>query len=91
MGDYSRFGLGSPWQLGISTIAAVVVAIAIAVWIAQLWAFGFQMVIVVFAAFVLALGFWTIHRTNTRLTRVAEVVRAIEKGDYAARSTVFGS
>jgi diguanylate cyclase (GGDEF)-like protein len=49
------------------------------------------MVVVAFAALALALSLWTIHRTKTRLSRLAAVTEAIERGDYGTRSTESGN
>ncbi|MEE8278735.1 MAG: EAL domain-containing protein [Thermoanaerobaculia bacterium] len=91
MSGKTSFSLGSPKHLPILITTVVVVAIAIGARVTQLWGLGIQMAIVAFAAVVLALGLWTIRRTQTRLTRLAAVAEAIESGDYGARSTESGT
>ncbi len=76
--------------LQISILAAVVVAIAGVFRFAQMSSLGLRMAIVIFAALVLALGLWTIHRMNSRLTRLVEVAEAIERGNYTVRSAESG-
>ena len=43
-----------------------------------------------FAAVVLVVGMTAIRHTNRRLAQLSELTRAIELGDYSARSTVAG-
>ena len=90
MSDENKLRPASSIYLRISIFAAIVVAIASVLRIAQASSLGLRVAIVIFAALVLALGLWTIHRMNSRLTRLVEVAEAIERGNYTVRSAESG-
>jgi len=76
--------------LALLLVFLVVSVLAFLPQIADLHVGQLRVLIIGFSGAVLLLGMWATRQTNRRLVRLSQVAKAIEQGDYSARSVVVG-